>query len=109
MFVLHYEVIFKKISEKRAVIVPISWGDFNIFPSHRILNDDIIGEREFGISAGLLLLSECDELWYFGDRMTSGMTREICYAIEHGILVKYIPQSDYEEYLEERSGDYEMQ
>ena len=75
----------------------------------RFLNDDIIGEREFGISAGLLLLSECDELWYFGDRMTSGMTSEICYAIEHGILVKYIPQSDYEEYLEERSGDYEMQ
>jgi len=65
----------------------------------QFLNDDIPEEREFGIQAGLLLLSGCDELWYFGDTITRGMTEEINFAIRHGIPVKYIPSQYYEAYL----------
>ena len=75
----------------------------------QFLNDETAEEREFGLSAGLSLLSECDELWYFGDQITRGMTDEICFAIEHGIPVKYIPEHHYEKYLTERMNTNEIQ
>ena len=75
----------------------------------QFLNDEIAKDREFGLKAGLSLLSECEELWYFGDQITRGMTDEICFAIEHGIPVKYIPEHYYEKYLSERMNTNEIQ
>ncbi len=75
----------------------------------QFLNDEIAEDREFGLKAGLSLLSECEELWYFGDQITRGMTDEICFAIEHGIPVKYIPEHYYEKYLSERMNTNEIQ
>ncbi len=75
----------------------------------QFLNDDIAEDREFGLNAGLSLLSECDELWYFGDTITRGMTDEICYAIKHDIPVKYIPEHNYENIYKERKNQYESQ
>ncbi len=75
----------------------------------QFLDDDIAEDREFGLNAGLSLLSECDELWYFGDRITRGMTDEICFAMEHHIPVQYIPEHNYEKYLSERMNQNEMQ
>ena len=74
----------------------------------QFLDDNNSQDREFGINAGLSLLSECDELWYFGDRVTRGMTNEICFAIKHGIRVKYIPEHLYEQYKTERTMKHEM-
>lgn len=74
----------------------------------QFLNDENAEDREFGLKAGLSLLSECDELWYFGDQITRGMTDEICLAIEHGIPVKYIPEHQYEKYLSERMNTNEI-
>ena len=51
-------------------------------------------------------ISECDELWYFGDSVSEGMRNEICYATEHGIPVRFVPSHYYESYLE-RSNTYE--
>ena len=75
----------------------------------QFLNDEKAEDREFGLKAGLSLLSECEELWYFGDQITRGMTDEICFAIEHGIPVKYIPEHYYEKYLSERMNTNEIQ
>lgn len=58
----------------------------------QFLNDEIAEEREFGINAGLSLLSVCDELWYFGDQVTRGMADEICYALGHDILSRCRPK-----------------
>lgn len=74
----------------------------------QFLDDNNSQDREFGINAGLSLLSECDELWYFGDRVTRGMTNEICFALKHGIRVKYIPEHLYEQYKTERTMTHEM-
>ena len=74
----------------------------------QFLNDNIESEREFGIQAGLSLLTECDELWYFGDQITRGMTDEICKAIGNGIKVQYIPEYKYKKYIPKRSIEYEM-
>ena len=75
----------------------------------QFLDDNNAEDREFGLSAGLSLLYVCDELWYFGDTVTRGMTDEICFAIEHGIPVKYIPEHLYEKYLSERMNTNEIQ
>lgn len=58
------------------------------------LNDDIPEERNIGKLAGMQMLNECDELWYFGDRITKGMIAEIIYAKEKCIPVKYISDEE---------------
>ena len=56
----------------------------------QFLDDDVPSERELGINAGIELLKDCDDLWYFGDRITPGMVKEINTAKTLGINVKYI-------------------
>ena len=75
----------------------------------QFLDDNNDSEREFGINAGLSLLLECDELWYFGDQISRGMTDEICLAMNNDIKVQYIPEHNYEKYLPKRSMNYEME
>ena len=75
----------------------------------QFLNDENAEDREFGLKAGLSPLSECDELWYFGDQVTRGMADEICYALGHDIPVKYVPEHQYENYLSERMNTNEIQ
>ena len=60
----------------------------------QFLDDDIPGERAFGILAGLQLLSECDELWYFGDSISKGMVTEIIAAKEQSIPVRYVSDKE---------------
>lgn len=75
----------------------------------QFLDDENAEDREFGLKAGLSLLSECDELWYFGDQVTRGMADEICYALGHDIPVKYVPEYQYEKYFSERMNTNEIQ
>jgi hypothetical protein len=46
----------------------------------KFLDDTLPEDRAFGTMAGLMLLSDCDELWYFGDSVNKGMVREIIAA-----------------------------
>ena len=62
----------------------------------QFLNDDIPEERAFGTLAGLQLLSECDELWYFGDSISKGMVTEIIAAKEQSIPVRYVSDKEIE-------------
>lgn len=70
----------------------------NALPTHiyftQFLDDDVPAERAFGIMAGLQLLSECDELWYFGDYVSKGMVTEIIAAKEQKIPVRYVPDEE---------------
>lgn len=50
---------------------------------------DEASEREFGIMAGRQFMRFCDELWYFGDKITDGMKEEITFAALIGIPTKY--------------------
>lgn len=55
-----------------------------LFP--QFLNEDSLKERTDGISMGLKLLLDCDEVWVFGET-TEGMEQEIRFAVEHGIHI----------------------
>ena len=46
----------------------------------RFLNDNNKTEREIGMSLALQMLKKCREIWVFGERISSGMDREIRYA-----------------------------
>lgn len=70
----------------------------------QFLDDTIPEEREFGTVAGLELLSECDELWYFGDKISKGMAAEIIAAKEQGIEVRYISDSEMINMLNQKGG-----
>ena len=55
-----------------------------LFP--QFLDESSLKERADGISMGLELLMECDEIWVFGEP-TEGMEQEIRFTVEHGIHV----------------------
>lgn len=55
-----------------------------MFP--QFLNEDSLKERMDGISMGLKLMQECDEVWVYG-KTTDGMAQEVKFAVEHGIPV----------------------
>ena len=49
-------------------------------------------QRQFRLDAGLEWLSMCDEIFVYGSRTTAGMSREIDYALDHGIPARYVPE-----------------
>ena len=49
-------------------------------------------DRQFGLDAGLVWLAQCDAIFVYGSRITSGMRREIDYALDHGIPAHYVPE-----------------
>ena len=62
----------------------------------QFLDGNLLEDRAFSTMAGLMLLSECDELWYFGDNISSGMVREIIAAKEQNIPVRYVSDAEIE-------------
>jgi hypothetical protein len=46
-------------------------------------------QRELGIRFALVLLGKCDELWVFGDWVSTGMSREIAKAKKRGMPIRY--------------------
>ena len=53
----------------------------------QFLDDDIPNERELGITWGIDILSDCDELWVCSENISDGMKREIEYARTQGIPI----------------------
>lgn len=57
-----------------------------LFP--QFLNEDSLKERSDGISMGLALMQDCDEVWVYG-KTTDGMAQEVKFAVEHGVPVYF--------------------
>ena len=49
-------------------------------------------ERELALQMDLLLLERCDEIWIFGEEVTSGMRAEIAYAKNKEIKARYFKE-----------------
>ena len=75
----------------------------------QFLDDDIPEKRSFGTLAGLQLLSECDELWYFGDSVSRGMITEIIAAKEQSIPVRYVSDKEIEKRMNNEGGNQYVQ
>lgn len=59
-----------------------------LFP--QFLDDNDPEQRKLGIEMGLELLAECKRLFYFGDIVTEGMSKEITRAYVLGIPVEHV-------------------
>lgn len=55
----------------------------------QMLDDNVPAEREIGTMFGIALLEMCDEVWCFGNELSSGMEREIKEAKRLGKPIKY--------------------
>lgn len=56
------------------------------------LDDNNPKQREIGMRAGMSHLWFCDELWVFGDEITSGMREEIRFCKSLNIPIKQITE-----------------
>jgi len=54
----------------------------------QFLDDQDTEQRELGLFFGTVWLRKCNALWFFGDRISAGMKREIHAAWRHGIQIK---------------------
>ena len=59
-----------------------------LYPS--ILDDSQPHQRQAGLNMGLAMLSACDELWCYGDRISHGMMLEIEEANRLGIPTRRV-------------------
>lgn len=55
-----------------------------------VLNDDKPEERELGRRAGMSLLWLCDEMWVFGNTISTGMEAEIRFCKNLNISIRMI-------------------
>lgn len=58
-----------------------------------VLDENDPAQRKLGLYFGLVWLSMCDELWVFGDHISSGMQSEIDSAKTHHIPIRYFTDS----------------
>ena len=59
----------------------------------RFLNDNNKNEREIGMCLALQMLKKCREIWVFGERISSGMDREIRYARKWKKSIRYFNEN----------------
>lgn len=52
------------------------------------LDDDNADDRELGLKFAKLILSKCDEIWVYGERLSGGMQEEIAFASKNGIPIR---------------------
>ena len=55
----------------------------------QFMDDDDKEQRELGLFFALVLLGKCDEIWVFGDKISTGMAAEITKAKKRGMPIKY--------------------
>ena len=58
----------------------------------QFMDENSPSERELGLFFGLVLLTKCEQVWVFGDRISRGMSREIAKAESKGIPIRYFTE-----------------
>ncbi len=79
---------------KRAAIFAIHKGAVPFIPHlmyPSFLDDTNPEERALGIELDTQILARCDELWTFGPTVSTGMMKEMRFAVEHGITIHSFP------------------
>lgn len=70
------------VTEKTIPIIP-----HLMYP--QFLEEEDPQERQLGLDMGLVLLGKCSEIWVFGDRISSGMAKEIQKAKRWNKTIRY--------------------
>jgi hypothetical protein len=59
-----------------------------------LLYESVPRERQLALDMGLVMLSACDELWCYGDRISQGMMAEITEAKRLGIPIRRVMEQE---------------
>lgn len=59
-----------------------------------LLCESVPTERQLALDMGLVMLSACDELWCYGDRISQGMMSEIAEAERLGIPIRRVMEQE---------------
>ena len=59
----------------------------------QFLDDTVPDARSIGTQAGLALLTECEEVWVFGDKVSDGMVQEMATASRLGKTLRFFDVS----------------
>ncbi len=88
-------------------VVPIT----NYIADCLAMNDDVESEREKGLLNDEFILKSgiVDELWVFGDNISSGMQLEINIAQKIGIVIRYFPQINDVQTIKNNRDDYKSE
>ena len=73
----------------------VSMGTIPVAPHllyPQFLNENNPADRDLGLFFGLVLLTKCEQVWVFGDRVSYGMSREIAKAESKGIAIRYFTE-----------------
>lgn len=62
-----------------------------LFP--QFMSEETDGTRELALHMGIILLTKCHELWYFGDRISDGMKLELNRARLRGTPVRHFNEN----------------
>lgn len=85
--------IYKNIENaKKYARFAIFKGKVPIIPHlmyPQFLDENDPAERKLGIEMGLILLTKCKELWFFGNQISKGMEIEIEKARERSMIIKH--------------------
>jgi hypothetical protein len=63
-----------------------------LYPS--LLCEYVPAERQLALDMGLVMLSACDELWCYGDRISQGMMSEITEAERLAIPIRRVMEQE---------------
>ena len=63
------------------------------------LNDNDPKDREIGMAAGTSLLWLCDEIWVFGDTVTSGMKAELQFGKSLNIRIRHVTEKEIQQMI----------
>lgn len=66
-----------------------------LFP--QFMNDDIPEERDTAFKMNNIMLGKCDEIWVFGSRYTDGMQREIKWAKQKKLHIRFFDENGKEQ------------
>ena len=55
----------------------------------QFMEDEDREQRDLGLRFALILLSKCDELWVFGEKISEGMSLEIAKAQRRRMPIRY--------------------
>jgi len=82
---------------KGACLWTINEGEIPFVPHllyTQVLDDDIPGQRAVGLGLAIDAMLRCDEVWFFGPRMSSGMVAEKELALQERMVVRHFDIHD---------------
>jgi len=90
------DIAKNKLLARRYMKFAVAQGAIPLAPHllyPQVLDESDQEQRRQGLFFGMIWLGKCDELWAFGDTVSSGMALELAKAKKRRILIRYFTEN----------------